>query len=241
MKKIFVLLFALAAMTVSAQSIKFIYEGNVLAPNDTIYYGYTETELGRPFSKPQIGLKNESAEEVSFEIGVTDVQLCSGHELLFCVNGSCYPLEATPSVTLASGQVIDPEDPMSFHFNCEFGATGETTVKVYALNQANASDVNGVYVKYFNATSVADRNASETLSAYPNPATTSVTVKYNTAMANHTDLVIKNITGSVVYRQPASATGKMTVNTANLKSGIYFYGLEGANGSMLCTKKLLVK
>lgn len=241
MKKIFVLLFALAAMTVSAQSIKFIYEGNVLAPNDTILYGYSGTEVGRPFSKPQIGFKNESANDVSFEIGVTDVQLCPGHELLFCVDGNCYPLEATPTVTLAASQVIEPEDPMSFHFNCEFAETGETTVKVYAINQADASDANGVYVKFYYATSLADRNMESTMSAYPNPATTSVTVKYNPSMADNANLVIKNITGSVVYRQPASATGKMTVNTADLRSGIYFYGLEGANGSMVCTKKLLVK
>lgn len=241
MKKIFVLLFALAAMTVSAQSVKFIYGGNVLAPNDTIYYGYTEDDLGRPFSKPQIGFQNMTEDELTLQIGVTDTQICPGHELLFCVAGNCYSLEATPSVTLQATQVVEPEDEMSFHFNCEFGATGETTVKVYAINQADAFDVNNVYVKFYNATAVADRNMESSMSAYPNPATTSVTVKYNPSMADNANLVIKNITGSVVYRQPASATGKMTVNTADLKSGIYFYGLEGANGSMICTKKLLVK
>ena len=66
-------------------------------------------------------------------------------------------------------------------------------------------------------------------------------MEYDRNLATQANLVIKNLTGAVVSRQPLSETGKSYVNLSDFRSGVYFYGLEDKSGRMLCTKKLLVR
>ena len=96
-------------------------------------------------------------------------------------------------------------------------------------------------MQYYNSTGLDDLPDFTAVRAYPNPATSGVTVEYDRSLASQASLVIKNLTGAVVSRQSLSETGKSYVNLSDFRSGVYFYGLEDKSGRMLCTKKLLVK
>ena len=80
-------------------------------------------------------------------------------------------------------------------------------------------------------TGIAENNNS--ISIYPNPATTVLNVEaegYNT-------VEIVNILGQVVYG--ANATSNMQINVSDLNNGVYFVRLNGANGT--ATQKFIKK
>lgn len=82
------------------------------------------------------------------------------------------------------------------------------------------------------------------LTAYPNPATTSVTVAYDlSGFRANSDarLVITNLVGSkVAVRSLNGTSGKVSLDLSGLDAGIYFYSVE-ANGQSISTRKLIVK
>ena len=76
-------------------------------------------------------------------------------------------------------------------------------------------------------------NANNTVSIYPNPATTVLNVEaegYNT-------IELVNVLGQVVYS--ANATSSMQINVSNFDNGVYFVRLNGANGT--ATQKFIKK
>ena len=81
------------------------------------------------------------------------------------------------------------------------------------------------------------------LTAYPNPATSSVTIAYDLSNLSSADtrVVITNLVGSKVAVRPIAGTsGKVSMDISNLDSGIYFYSIESA-GKVVSTKKLIVR
>jgi hypothetical protein len=68
-------------------------------------------------------------------------------------------------------------------------------------------------------------------SAYPNPATSEVSIKFGLKQAANTNVSIMNTVGQVIATQNAGTvnTGSVTFSTANLANGLYFYTIE-ANG-----------
>jgi len=67
--------------------------------------------------------------------------------------------------------------------------------------------------------------------AYPNPATSEVSIKFGLKQAANTNVSIMNTVGQVIATQNAGNvnTGSVTFSTANLANGLYFYTIE-ANG-----------
>ncbi len=242
MKKLFILLVAFAAFSAGAQSLKFIYNGAQLENNSTIDVVYTADDCGMIFDRPHLGFVNTGSEDVTYSVGLRDLNVNAEHNMMgFCVGENCCTSEGVSNLPLAAGEVVADDALNSFHPTIMLNGMGETSFKIYARNQNDPSDEAVVTVRFYYGTSIAERSQEYQLNAYPNPATTAVTVQYNPTLANGNTLVIRNIAGAVVYRQDASVSGKMRINTTDLKSGIYFYGLEDGNGRTLCTKKLLVK
>ncbi|MCQ2287180.1 MAG: T9SS type A sorting domain-containing protein [Bacteroidales bacterium] len=239
MKKIFSLIIAFAALSLSAQSIIVNYEGSDLNPNDTVVIPFTEDNLGETLI-PMFGYKNVSDAEIEVVVYRDGIDISPDHIVLFCL-GQCYNSPQSNPFTMAPGEEVQSRDENGFHINFIPDALGTSLVKFRFQNNDDASDVFPFYVQFTSATGVQQYAAEKGLSVYPNPATSSVTIEYDANMAVNTNVVIKNITGAVVYKHNASTTGKSYVNISNMKSGIYFYGLQDANGRMLCTKKLLVK
>jgi len=87
-------------------------------------------------------------------------------------------------------------------------------------------------------------NAKVSLSAYPNPApvNSKVNVSYTLADKNSSHrLVIRNIMGADVLSIPLNPNdSKISVETASLQPGIYFYAIENKN-QISIAKKLIVK
>ncbi|MBS1779142.1 MAG: T9SS type A sorting domain-containing protein [Bacteroidetes bacterium] len=67
--------------------------------------------------------------------------------------------------------------------------------------------------------------------AYPNPATSEVSIKFGLKQAANTNVSIMNTVGQIIATQNAGNvnTGSVTFSTANLANGLYFYTIE-ANG-----------
>ena len=76
---------------------------------------------------------------------------------------------------------------------------------------------------------------------YPNPANSQVTIGYSVPAGTDGTIVIRDVLGSAkkTVRLDA-ASGKVSINTSDLSSGIYFYSLE-VNGKTAQTKKLVVR
>lgn len=238
MKKIFSLILAFAALSLSAQSIKVDYEGSDLNPNDTVVVPFTSADLGETLI-PMFGYKNLSDAEIEVVVYRDEISVSPDHIILFCI-GQCYSSPQSSPFTMAAGEEVQSRDENGFHINFIPDALGTSLVKFRFQNNADAADVFPFYVQFTSATDVQQYAAKE-LKAYPNPATTGVTIEYDADLALNANVVIKNITGVEVYKQAASSIGKTFVNTSDMKAGIYFYGLQDANGRMFCTKKLLVK
>lgn len=69
-------------------------------------------------------------------------------------------------------------------------------------------------------------------SAYPNPATTSVTLSASQVLQ---DIVVYDITGKVVLEIPSNMTTSKTIETSSLTSGIYLIRIQNS------VQKLIVK
>lgn len=67
--------------------------------------------------------------------------------------------------------------------------------------------------------------------AYPNPATSEITITFGLKEAANTNVSIMNTVGQVIATQNAGnvTTGQVVFSTANLANGVYFYTVE-ANG-----------
>jgi len=64
--------------------------------------------------------------------------------------------------------------------------------------------------------------------SYPNPANNYAIINVN--VQNNSTLVINDISGRVIFEQNISSSDRMVkINTANWKSGMYYYQLKGEN------------
>lgn len=80
----------------------------------------------------------------------------------------------------------------------------------------------------------------QSLSLYPNPATTSVHVQYDLSEES-AKVVFYNVMGVAVHRQDLSGKKGITeVETRNWASGIYTAKIIGRNGENLGVSKLVI-
>ncbi len=80
------------------------------------------------------------------------------------------------------------------------------------------------------STKIQDINTS--VSLYPNPATSQLTIDLgNLTVNNSTEIKIYNLIGEEVFSQTNPKTNKIVVNTANLNKGLYFVKVISNNHS----------
>lgn len=237
MKKILTLLVVLSAMAVSAQSVQVKHFGENLNPGDTVFINFEESDLGEMMIVG-FGINNVSGADVRLKVYKDAIDVNPEHAIEFCLS-SCYSGSESDIFTMTAGEEYSERDGMHVNFTPE--VYGTSLLRFRIQNVDNVEDEFPFYVSFSSATGIRQMASENGLRAYPNPATTGVTVEYNSNRAANSYVVIKNITGSEVYKQEAASSGKMYVSTSNLKPGIYFYGLEDVDGKMICAKKLLVK
>ena len=89
-----------------------------------------------------------------------------------------------------------------------------------------------------------NNNSSVSLNAYPNPVSVNSTLNITYHIPDGdmgNNLVIRNIFGAKVMSTPLNPyDNKITIETASLPSGVYFYAVENRN-AISAAKKLIVK
>lgn len=236
MKKIISLILFMAVVAVYAQSFQISYNGEPVGEEFNFYVENANDDNELIFI-----ITNTSDEPVTISLSRRVVSEVPGSYNIFCFGGGCYDSQnsAENPMTLQPGETSEGSD---FHFLYNpCGNEGTTSVN-YSFASADYSV--SVMVNYIYSTvgiSSSDLFVNS-LAAYPNPASTSVTVSYDLSGLNSdARLVITNLVGSkVAVRSLNGNSGKVNVDLSNLDAGIYFYSIE-ANGQAISTRKLIVK
>ena len=103
-----------------------------------------------------------------------------------------------------------------------------------SYNNTDATNLFLMKLDYNGTASTKENKAEETFALYPNPATSTLSIK--TALTGkNLQLHINDVSGREILSQ-AVYNGK-TVNVSGLKPGIYFYRLTSKNGTVIKTGK----
>ena len=238
MKKIVAFILFSAVIAVYAQSFQISYRGEQVGESlDFI------AESPDDDNELVLVLTNNSQEVDTIYLVKHVLAEVEGSYNTFCI-GEC----SEPDVTASTEPLIllpgESSDGRSFHllYNPS-GMAGTTTVK-YVFTSGSFKD--SVTVNYiYDPTGIEEVVVRvNSLTAYPNPATTSVTVAYDLSglsTGSDASLVITNLVGSKVAERPIAGTsGKVSMDVSGLDAGIYFYSIESGS-RIISTKKLIVK
>jgi len=158
---------------------------------------------------------------------------------------SCYSEEVYVSpdpVEISPGHF---SDYFSAHYRPD-GNKGMTTLRWTFFDERNPNDSVCVNTDFSAFPVGMDENQLSivSLSAFPNPASQSTTFTYELSddlSAVAATLIVRNVLGSTIQQiELQNTTGKITLNTSDLSSGIYFYSMI-VNGKPVITKKMIVK
>lgn len=238
MKKIFTLILIMATLASSAQSIRLFYNGQALNNQDTVNI---DAVIGTT-NDIYIEYANIADDDIRFIVSKEEVQMVPGATSTFCIGEQCYSGNCSREIFIQQDDMVTVMDSaMVFHATYTTPSNGISIIKYTFGNVENTADITSVILRYVTNVGIDMPTAKDiTLRAYPNPATTGVNIIYDAQNISNAYLVIKNLTGMEIYRSVLSSESKMYVNISDFRSGIYLYGVE-VNGTMLCTKKLLVK
>ncbi|MBR4136264.1 MAG: T9SS type A sorting domain-containing protein [Bacteroidales bacterium] len=237
MRNIFILLCCMFAISLGAQPLTLKYDNATLPNNANIY---VTSQVGVS-TNTYIEFTNNQQDAVFFRIRKQVLTSVSSDAITFCVGGTCYTGNMSQELYLNPGQTWGLDDETNvFHASYSHPAAGTQRVRFTIVNSDDANDTISFIINYTTTTGVQDLPTVSKLTAYPNPATTQVTLEYAVQNSSSAYVVIRNLTGMEVYRSVASTSGKSVVDLSGLKAGVYFYGIE-SDGRMLSSKKLLVK
>ncbi len=241
MNKISLLILSLILITTLSfsQSIKIVYNGNVLNNNAVIDTSGAPTDLFASL----LGLKNITTSAVQIKVKKIINYALNGSDVSFCFAGNCFDPSVIISPTVAS---INP-NTIDTSFTADYAANGKSGVSsvTYAFFNINApGDTTKVTINYTTSVGINEISKSDIhfSDAYPNPATNSTTIAYSyPKTAKTAEIIISNILGSKVTEiQLNDFNSKKTIDISNLNKGVYFYSLI-VNDKIYYTKKLIVK
>lgn len=189
-------------------------------------------------------LKNNAGTAVDVKVRRDNVTMPAGFTNSICFGTTCFP--ATADETLFS-QTLNPSDmDSSFHaifFRNGVQGTSDICITYKVFNANDESQFVTVRAYYGNClTASIAENSSESiaLGAFPNPASGSVVVKYNSLNAEG-QLLISDITGKQIKNIRLNAGSQSTqVDISDLKAGIYIYSIQ-TGAKKIVSKKLVVR
>lgn len=242
MKKIaLTILLALFATTSFSQSIKLFYEGE--EAGDTLNIFVTRLDNESTF---WLSVKNNTSDSLYITVAKEVLSELPDSYNTFCL-GNCFDPSVTVSpftLDLAAGESSTNEQFHLVYYPAN--QHGTTSVK-YRFYDERINEVPREIVVNYTTDEVGIDDTPVTaklFNAYPNPATSNVTIQYDLTghtASNNAQIVITSLVGNRVYTQPIhNASGKANIDLSNLVAGIYFYSLE-VNGQAISTKKLIVK
>lgn len=161
----------------------------------------------------------------------------------FCWGGQCYGPDTYVSgvyAELGTGEYADDFTGDLY----PVGTTGVSTLHYVWFDQNNTTDTTYIIVKFSTSPiGIGDEFAADFISnPYPNPASNVFYIDVNAE--NHvaeTQVVISNILGATVKTVDITGlTGKVSVNTAELESGLYLYSVI-VNNKIVSSNKLVIQ
>lgn len=180
----------------------------------------------------QVVVTNVTNSPIDVKVRRFNVNTVQGSDNWFCWD-LCYE----PQVNGSNGFITIPAQGdtgiFSGHINNN-GLEGTSVVKYCFYNANNLADSTCMEITYnITATSVNDAVAIKFSNPYPNPANENVTFNYTLANANRATFKIYNMLGALVKTNTITdSTGKLTINTSDLRPGLYLYDLQVSGKSM---------
>ena len=190
-----------------------------------------------------LALINSSANDIPVMAKKTYISIVSGSSNLFCW-GLCFGPDTFLSgdaITVAAGTTnwLD----FSGHY-LPAGVAGASTVRYTFFAERNPGDsvcVNVVYMAFPLGTEELNANVSSLSNAYPSPAKDQVNFNYSIPAGSRGNVIVRNVLGSSVREAALPSTnGKVSLQIADLKDGIYFTSLL-VNGNLVLTRKMVVR
>lgn len=195
----------------------------------------SETVYGGPEDEliSHVAVTNQSGSPVDIKVRRSVLQNFTNNDLYFCwdvcydptVNGSLQALSIGSQVTNTDFKGYSISDP---------GAAGTAIVKYCFFNTANQADSACYTVTYVvDATSVNEATALKFTNPYPNPANDNVNFNYTLPNTNRATVKVYNMLGALVKTANITdTTGKLSINTTDLRPGLYLYDLQVSGKSM---------
>jgi hypothetical protein len=226
---------------VNSQNIQLCDKSGTSFTNGTAFYIWDTLTL---MNFEGLRIKNIGSSTINVKCKKIETSLVEGASCYMCFQGSCFSSGAFTSPKQDTLSPNEVDSSFSGHVN-PLGNLGESIITFVFFNVANTSDSAWVVV-HFTATPVgineiASMNA-EVSNPYPNPAVLHTSFDYHfpkgTSSAN---FILSDLLGSKVYETDIQELeGKLTLNTADLKEGIYLYSFY-VNHKMILTKKLIIR
>ena len=243
MKKIaLTILLALFATASFSQSIKLFYEAEEVGDTFNVFIERINDE-----NTIWLSVMNNTSDSLYITVAKEVLSELPDPDCFntFCL-GNCYDpsVMVSPStLNLAAGESSTNDQFHLVYYPAN--QYGTTSVKFSFYDERINEIPREVVVNYITIEDgIEEPVTAKLFNAYPNPATSNVTIQYDLAgrtIGNNAQIVITSLVGNRVYTQPINnASGKANIDLSNLVAGIYFYSLE-VNGQAISTKKLIVK
>lgn len=190
---------------------------------------------------PEVFIMNNTDMDISLKCKREVVSEVEGTHNYFCALGVCLSpdiSETTREFILGAGQTGDEESVFSAHYSAN-GINGTSTFKYTFSNVNNEEEMISFTVTFLGIDGVADINNEVELNAYPNPATSLVSITLSENKIKQAELVIYNAIGLKVYSQRVDQN-TVQLDLSSLDRGVYLYRVEGA-GVNTRTSKLVLK
>lgn len=241
MKKIaLTIILALFATASFSQSIKLFYEAEEVGDTLNLFIERMNDE-----STIWLSVKNNTSDSLYITVAKEVLSELPDSFNTFCL-GNCYDpsVMVSPStLNLAAGESSTNDQFHLVYYPAN--QYGTTSVKYRFYDERINEIPREVVVNYVTGEDgIEEPVTAKLFNAYPNPATSNVTIQYDLAgrtIGNNAQIVITSLVGNRVIAQPINnASGKTNIDLSNLVAGIYFYSIE-VNGQAISTKKLIVK
>ena len=238
-KTIFTLMFLAVTGWVSAQSLRFEWEGHAYSDGETIECTNDEYEVGEFIQHMQI--RNLTSGNLNVIVEKEVVENLEGAMNWYCW-GLCFAPDTYVSYpVLVAANSLNTDD-LSFHVLYEEPVFGKVMMKYSAYDENHPSDrvtINVVFNK--SDVGVYEATAVHFGQAYPNPASSVVSFDYNINAGDRAYVSIYNLLGQEVKTQQVNGVQtRLSVSVTDLNEGIYFCKLF-VNGCAVTTEKFVVK
>lgn len=236
-KTLFTLLLLAAVSFMSAQSLRFEWNGEVYQDGQTVIATYDES-MFEYIAHFHIRNLTDNDQNV---IVVQDV--IEGAE--GAMTYMCWDQCAAPNNHIEDGPVPIPAQTLSENeLSCHvmFNSESPSVVKVNyaAYDRANPDEKINIIV-LFGPGAGTEEHTIRLGQAYPNPASSQVHFDFSRNEGSYVNVMVYNLLGQEVKSQTASGTqGRISISVDDLLPGIYFCSFR-INNEVVRTEKFIVK